>query len=629
VALRCALSGDPIAGLRPIRLPERLHWMRFSFPTLREVAIDTGKVIARYPFVVLCAIAGSGAAIVDAEGEGNILPQVIMPASLGLPLMFGLRAFRERTTNRLLRGPLLEILALAALVAYGWTIPSDYDGRPAIIILRYVLLALGLHFAVAFVPCVSGASENEYWEFNRRLFQRFALSLLYTGVLFVGFTLAIASANELFALNIAFRRYGELWILMTGIFNTLFFLGGAQPAAGEGRADATYPRGLRAFAQFALAPLVIVFVVILYLYAIKIARAWSWPHGWVALPVCALAAVGILAALLLQPAREIPAEKWAQWYWKWLFRAMGPLSLLLLLSVRERMSQYGVTEARYFGIVIGLWLLAFSVHYALSPSGSTRWIPSSLCLICFATAFGPWSAFSVSMQSQERILIATLTPFGGIKNGQLVPAAKRLSEKAQDTTKSVIGHLVTTYGIDRLPELFSEYRNARNASKGTLERSANQYANTFTDIQDVMSFLGEPALINNRPYHYEPEINVELDMKGGLPVSGFNKVYRVCACPGSRISAAGDLVFEAPKSKSPLTIRYHGVPLDTSDVERVLQSLHKLDNKAKHTLPPSQLTATLASGTRHWTVIVSSFNAAPLDYGSGQIRQIELYLLDQ
>jgi hypothetical protein len=603
--------------------------MRLSFPTLRDVAVDTGKVINRYPFVVLCAIAGSGAAILDAEGEGNILPQVIMPASLGLPLMFGLRAFRERTTHRILKGPILEILALAGLLAYGWTIPSDYDGQPAIIVLRYVLLVLGLHFAVAFVPCVSGASEKEYWEFNRRLFQRFALSLLYTGVLFVGFTLAIASANELFSLSIAAKRYGELWILMTGIFNTLFFLGGAQPAVGEERADATYPRGLRAFAQFALAPLVIVFVVILYLYAIKIARAWSWPHGWVALPVCALATVGILAALLLQPAREIPTEKWARWYWKWLFRAMGPLSLLLLLSVRERMSQYGVTEPRYFGIVIGLWLLAFSIHYAFSPFGSTRWIPGSLCLLCFATAFGPWSAFSVSMQSQQRILIAALTPFGGIKNGQLVPATKRLSAQAQNTAKSVIGHLVTTYGIQRLPELFSEYRSARNASKGTLERSANQYANTFTDIQDVMTFLGEPALINNRPYHYEPEIQVELDMKDGLPVAGFNKVYRVCACPGSKISTAGDLVFEAPRNKSPLTILYHGSRLDSSDVERVLQSLHKMDNKVKHTLPPSQLTATVGSGTRRWTVIIGSFNAAPLEYGSGQVRQVELYVLEQ
>jgi hypothetical protein len=371
-----------------------------------------------------------------------------------------------------------------------------------------------------------------------------------------------------------------------------------------------------------------VFVVILYLYAIKIARTWSWPHGWVALPVCALATVGILAALLLQPAREIPTEKWAKWYWKWFFRAIGPLAVILLLSIRERVSQYGVTEARYFGVVIGLWLLGFSIFYSFITLGSTRWIPVSLCLLCFASAFGPWSAFSISMHSQERILIATLTPFGGIKNGELVPATKTMSGPAQDTARSVIGHLVTTYGMERLPVLFSEYRNARGASKTTVERSANEYANTFTDIQDVMTFLGEPALTNSRPYHYEPEIQVELDMKDGLPVGGFNKVYRVCACPGSKTSAAGELIFEAPSKKSPLVIRYHGARLDSSGVERVLQSLEKMDNKAKHALPASQLTATVSSDTRHWTVIISSFNAMPLYGGGAQIRQIELYVLE-
>jgi hypothetical protein len=601
--------------------------MRLSFPTLRDVAEDTGKVIARYPFVVLCATAGSGAAIIGVEAEGNALPQVIMAASLGLPLMFGLRAFREQAPRQMLRGPLLEVLALAALVAYGWSIPPEYDGRPAIVIIRYALLSLGLHWAVAFVPCLNGADEGAFWEFNRRLFQRFALSLLYTGVLYVGLALAITSSNELFSLNIPGRRYGELWILMTGLFNTLFFLGGALPAPSASRAEAAYPPGLRAFAQFALAPLVIVFVAILYIYAVKIAREWSWPHGWVALPVCALAAVGILAALLLQPAREMPAEKWAQWYWRWFFRAMGPLSLLLLLSLRERVSQYGVTEPRYFGVIIGIWLLVFSLSYVMRPLGSTRWIPASLSLLCFATAVGPWSAFSISMQSQQRLLVATLEPFGGIRDGRLAPTTRPLSAKAQDTVRSIIGHLISTYGISRFPDLFFDYQHA-DISKQNPRRSDRPYANSFTDIQDVMSFLGQPALNNNPSYQYERDIEVELDMKNGLPVTGFSKVYRVCACPGAKPSTAGDLVFEAPRKNSPLIVHYHGTVLDGNDVERVLKSLEKMDNKAKHTLPAAALTGTLVAGPRHWTVIIGSFSARPIEYGSTQIHRVELYLLE-
>ena len=152
--------------------------MKFSFPTIETVGKETIKVIARFPYVVLSAVVGSLITIIGIESSGIVLLHVSMVAALGLPLMLALRLIRERISSRR-AGLAIEFIGLAILVGYYFSFPPDYKWNPYIHWMRFMVLNLGLHFFVAFVPCFTGAREWEYWQFNRRLYQRFALALLY------------------------------------------------------------------------------------------------------------------------------------------------------------------------------------------------------------------------------------------------------------------------------------------------------------------------------------------------------------------------------------------------------------------------------------------------------------------
>jgi Domain of unknown function (DUF4153) len=312
-----------------------------------------------------------------------------------------------------------------------------------------------LHFFVAVSAYLWRPENSGFWQFNRKLFLRFCLATLYTGVLVAGLELALLSADKLFQLKIE-KDYGDLFFLMVGVFHPAFFLAGVPGDFSALNSDTEYPRGLKAFTQFALAPLVAVYTAILYAYAIKIVLTRSWPHGWVALPVLLLSGIGIFAFLLLFPLRTRLEEKWAVWFTRNFPRALAPLSILLLLSVHLRVREYGVTEQRYLGIVAAVWILAWTLVFMLRRNAGIRWVPFSLALICLFAAFGLWSAGAVSKASQLGRVRRVLQQHGlwADNHAKAADRAIDLPDKESADLQSTLSYLIETHGGKTIKSMF-------------------------------------------------------------------------------------------------------------------------------------------------------------------------------
>jgi hypothetical protein len=590
---------------------------------VRAVLAGLVRVVGRFPFVALAALVGTCAAIMAVDSASSSFANVIMACGLGLPVMFALRVVRESRFGGRTIGLLLEVAGILLVAAYAWSIPSDSSKFTGMIWIRYSLLALGLHFAVAFVPCLSGAGEPEYWEFNWALFGRFALTTLYSAVLFVGLATAVVSCDKLFDLRVDGKRYGEFWLVMAGVFHPLFFLGGVPQGPRDPAAGPSYPKGLRAFAQFALAPLVVVYVVILYAYAAKIVARWAWPHGWIAMPVCVLAVSGILAALLLQPAREIEAERWAKWYWKYFFKALAPLSVLLILSIWRRESEYGVTEWRYYGMVVGGWLLVTSLAFSARPGASTRAIPASLAILCLATVWGPWSVFSVSRADQRHHLVQVLGP-GGLENGRIVPARRAFSPKEVESIRSIVGHLVRTYGIESITDMLpKDLKAAASGSGGRYSFAANDQAS-----EQIVDYIAGTKHAPEAPQRRAQEFSVDLDLSCGLPVGGYQMLYHACICPGETAESVGGLSVTYSGTGAP-EFKYKGNSLDATAAAARMKAATAAAMKGARKLPPSEMSASVSSGPREWLVIIDKLSVRKNSDGSATPTNLDIYVLER
>ena len=376
------------------------------FPSVTVAVGRARQTAIRFPFAIVSGIVAAVVMIHLIEGpELDWHPRVWATALLGLPLFTALVTTVERRRLSVVGRWGAVLAAVAGLVLLGFSSQAWPEQQAA---LRFLQLGLVAHLAVAVAAFAQGPERSGFWQWNRILLLRYLLAGVYALVLFVGLALALAALDNLFGVNIRSESYPELMAIMAFVFHPWFMLAGV-PADLDGLDEVQeYPAGLKLFAQFVLLPLITIYLVILILYLGKVLVTREWPSGWIGWLVSGVSLIGVLALLLLHPVRDREDSAWVNGYGRWFFLALIPSLGILLVAVGQRIGQYGVTEPRYFLLVLALWLVGLGVYYVVSGSRSIRPIPVSLGLVAGLTWFGPWGAYSMSRRSQEGRLDALL-----------------------------------------------------------------------------------------------------------------------------------------------------------------------------------------------------------------------------
>ena len=421
------------------------------FPSYDQILRGAINSAARFPFTLLSALVGVTAAIILVEpgrsDDPGILARLLVCGALGLPLFTALTILAEKKGFALGRKLMLQLVGLALLIAYFFTLPDKLD-EPMHHLIRFALLNVGLHFLVAWLPWTGKDQIVGFWQYNKTLFLRFLISALYSAVLFLGLVLALAAVDHLFGAEIKDTTYVRLWFIIAGLFNTWVFLAGVPKDLDALNRSSEYPNGLKVFTQFILLPLVGLYFVILIAYEAKIIVTWNWPKGWVSELVLWYAVIGILSLLLLHPLRDRIESRWIQAISKWYYLALVPLVAMLFLAIMRRINDYGVTELRYFVFAMAVGLAIVVIYMIVSKRKDVRLIPIVICLIAFFSAFGPWSAFAVSRTCQQDRLEALM-----VKNSILVvgaiqkPAVEPSVEDRREMSSAVV-YLNELHGMD-------------------------------------------------------------------------------------------------------------------------------------------------------------------------------------
>ncbi|MBG8554845.1 DUF4153 domain-containing protein [Hymenobacter guriensis] len=403
-----------------------------ELPSLQRLTSEAARVVQRFPLTLLCAFAlcTTGLYIVQLDTpveEVQWIFPALSAAGLGLSLTLALALTAERHQWRpwVRRGTMAGALAL--LGVWYVLVPAQPD---FIWVMRLALLLLGLHLLVAAGPYLSElrgpADTPGFWRYNETLFLRILTAGLYSGVLFAGCALALVAVDNLFDVKVNTHLYGYLFVLLATVFNTWFFLAGVPRDFAALEQETAYPKGLKLFTQFVLLPLVVLYLVILYAYMARILVLWTLPKGWVSTLVLALAVAGIFALLLIHPIRQAAENTWIRTFVRWFYLALFPLLGLLAVAIGTRVLAYGITEERYFVLILAAWLFCMAVYFLVRRSQGIIWIPASLALVAFLAAVGPLSAFAVARRSQLGQLQEISARYKLLQNGKLDGAGERV-----------------------------------------------------------------------------------------------------------------------------------------------------------------------------------------------------------
>ena len=449
-------------------------------------------LVLNYPLVLLMSLATVIVIVYGIETNPNNVEEYLLlrlgiTFALGISSQFALKMLAQRIKN----GLVWQLTGILFLIGFFFVFPSEEKNFSEVYGFIIVPTFILSHLLVAFISFTKNENEEtNFWQYNKNLFINLFLTAVFTGVLTSGVQLAILAVQELFNFNFKGEIYLETFAALSILGSTSIFLLFNESGLEYLEKEGSYPVVLKFFTQFILIPLLIIYVVILYFYCLKITINWELPRGWVSYLVLAYSIVGIFALLLVHPLHKEKAKSWIILFSKIFYYTLIPLIVLLFVAIFTRVLQYGYTEARYFVLLISVWLTTVVFYFIFSKRATIKFIPISLFAFgVFALIFPYLNAFSVSKRSQENELKQILTNNKLMVNG-LIDFKAPIADSLKNEVESKFEYLS--------------------------QRSDKEYLKTFLDTKTK-------ALVENDKYWYNGLFkNVTYTNKG---VDNYVRIY--------------------------------------------------------------------------------------------------------
>ena len=505
-----------------------------KLPSITYLISTSKESFSRFPITILCALISVCLSIYLIETGEDLenpypLINILLTSALGIPLFFCTSIYISKN-NLTSKFKIFSIsFAISLLVLIYFSLPNLYSTHnTSLPYIRYAIFNIIIHLLVSFSPYIKSRSLNGFWNYNKILFLRFCTSILFSGVLYLGIILALVTVAELFGVNIHAELYGEIWVIIAGLFNTWFFISGIPKDLDQLDTIDKYPKGLKIFSQYILLPLLIIYLVILYLYGGKIILEWDWPKGLVSWLISIVATLGILTLLLIYPYGNQKENAWIKKFTSIYYYALFPLIILLFIAIWMRVSEYGITINRYIIILLGFWLTIVSIYFSIKKT-NIKFIPVSLALLLFLMSFGPWGMFSLSEQNQIKRLKNILSENFMLIDGKLAnevklntdtsyeylsirntPNDSLLSDSLNNEVKSILDYLDDHHGFSGIRSFYQQNIDSlvRNKTKKNNKNEGKfDYDPYLNEAKIYMSAMGLDYYYyypynENTYYHY-------------------------------------------------------------------------------------------------------------------------------
>ena len=358
-------------------------------------------VFIRFPLPVLLAFSAVIASWLlihkVVEVDNGIIPLFYLSIAINFVAQTVFKLYSESESWSLKKYHSASLIILIAIVFYSVHFIASQH------IVAFIFLIIALLLSILFAPYLRQKSTmNSFWYFNYQTGSALFFAGIAGLILGGGLSLILVSITYLFDVDIDKLLYADIWF-MTGMgFIPLYILTNISKQFNYKEESCDFPKGISFISNYLLVPLMIAYMLVLYAYFIKITLQWELPKGYLGWMIIGFGSIGVLTKLLTYPICD-KANRLLSLFDKYFYKALILPVLMLFFAIIIRVNDYGITEQRYAVVLLGVWfatLILLSVFY--KEKFHIKHVPMILAVLALFAAYGPWSAGSISLNSQMK-----------------------------------------------------------------------------------------------------------------------------------------------------------------------------------------------------------------------------------
>jgi hypothetical protein len=369
------------------------------------------------------------------------------------------------------------LTTLGILLAYYFSLPDNFL---VVDTIRLVLLSVFSLLSMFAFPVIIKADRYLTRKFALFLYQRMAFAAIVALLVYGGLSFAVYAIQILFipGWHDSFRLTSAVFAASSGIIAPWVVMAGIPEIEKISEVEVV-EKAASLISKFVFIPVVLFYLVILYIYFGKVLFFEELPKGMTSYLILSFCGAGsITYSIILEESKK--AQKGITVFFeKWFYRTVFPLLFLLWYAIWKRTDDYGITEKRYILIVFSTLLTIWALYFIFSRSKNVVIIPLLTALTSILISFGPWGVFETSFRSQRARIIEILEKNQLIEDGKIVPAKKEISFEDRKNLSSAFIYIENRWGLQRLSDIIPETAEISGKPQRFLTRYGGENSSTF------------------------------------------------------------------------------------------------------------------------------------------------------
>lgn len=330
---------------------------------------------------------------------------------------------------------------------------KEFLGKNKLMLILPQILAL-----LVFVPCffIFRSTDNEYsvmaylglllilavfsftlvlWEQKNDTFPNCIISWVIASItatcMGTGLMLIRLAIQLLLKNTESFIGFQTMLIVTLSFF--VVFAGVFTACVTKNTADISIPKVFKAIVLYALVPLYLILILILYIYLVKSLLTWTMPSGRINPLVSAATAIYLLFYFSIRRYEE---SRFARIFCSWGVVILYPLIAVQCMAFGIRIHHYGFTSPRYLSLIYILFSILFCVLPIVRSGKYMSCTFPVLAALVLISTMGPLNALDMPQKNQLSRLEKVFKRHGLLEDGKI--AAEKASSVFSNEEKSLV-----------------------------------------------------------------------------------------------------------------------------------------------------------------------------------------------